>query len=91
MRIRSDGCSGVPDWRVWTCWEHDIHYKHARTLAGAKLNRRQADWILRRRIEQASELGALSAHAWFWWVGVRIGGFVAWHRHRRADREHVKA
>ena len=25
--LESDGCSGVPDWFIWSCLEHDVHYR----------------------------------------------------------------
>lgn len=70
--LNADGCSGVPDWMVWTCYEHDVHYATHATLYGRALTRKQADYCFRVRIQQGSALGAFSPVAWWRWVGVRV-------------------
>lgn len=77
---KSDGCTGVPDWMVWTCWEHDLHYRTGRTADGKIITRRQADWVLRRRMQQASAWGVFYWRSWVRWIGVRLFGGNAWRR-----------
>ena len=70
--IKADGCSGVPDWMVWTCYEHDIHYRYHMTLEGGHIDKAQADYCLRVRIQQGSAMGVLSPVSWWRWAGVRV-------------------
>ena len=78
QELDADGCSGVPDWMVWTCYEHDVHYRTHATLEGRPLTRRQADWCFRVRIQQSSALGAFSPVSWWRWLGTRAFGRKAW-------------
>lgn len=78
--LHSDGCSGVPDWLVWTCWEHDIHYRTHRTIDGDYLTKQQADYIFRHRIQQGSGFGVFSPAAWWRWLGVKLFGKQAWQK-----------
>ena len=71
-RLESDGCSGVPDWYAWACLEHDIHYRLHYFLTGSCITKKQADYILRVRIQQSSPFGALSPISWIRWLGVRL-------------------
>jgi hypothetical protein len=84
MEINSDGCSGVPDWLIWTCWEHDIHYRTHKMLDGEAITRAQADYVFRRRIQQCSGWGRLSPVSWWRWVALKLFGMRAWKRHEPA-------
>jgi len=70
--LLSDGCSGVPDWYVWTCWEHDIHYRTHRFLCGRSITFKTANYIMRRRIQQSSPFGFFSPVAWGRWLGLAV-------------------
>ncbi len=70
--LKTDGCTGVPDWYVWTCWEHDVHSKTNKTIYGLHLTVGEMNWILRRRIQQASVMGVASPVSWLYWVGTVI-------------------
>jgi hypothetical protein len=74
--LKSDGCTGVTDWLVYTCEEHDNHYKLHVMLDGSTIDKATADYIFRVRIQQGSPLagmglGWLSPIAWIRWLGVR--------------------
>jgi len=69
--LKSDGCSGVPDFFFWTCKEHDCHYRLHTFLTGKKIDKQTADYILRVRIQQGSYFGAFSPMSWWRWLGVK--------------------
>ena len=76
--LLSDGCTGVPDWYIWTCWEHDIHNRTHKFLCGCELTFKQAAYIIRVRIQQASIFKVFSPLSWLRWVGVLILARGAW-------------
>lgn len=78
--LDSDGCSGVPDWMIWTCYEHDIHYRTHRFLDGKEITRAKADRIMRVRMQQGSAWGVLYWRSWARWIGVRLFGANAWNK-----------
>jgi hypothetical protein len=87
LAIESDGCSCVPDWMIWTCWEHDIHYRTHSMLDGEKITRAQADYVFRRRIQQYSGWGRLSPVSWWRWAFLRMFGERAWNKRRPAAEQ----
>jgi hypothetical protein len=76
--LHADGCSGVPDFYLDACLEHDVHYRTHRWLSGLPLTRRQADACFRRRMQQTSLFGWFSPMALWRWGGVRLFGERAW-------------
>lgn len=68
--LKSDGCTGVADYLVWTCLEHDCHYRAHKMLDGTDIDKATADYIFRVRIQQGSPLGSLSPVSWIRWLGV---------------------
>lgn len=76
----SDGCSGVPDWMIWTCWEHDYHYRTHESVEGWPIKKCEADYIFRRRIQQSSGFGRFSPVSWWRWLGVRFLATKAWNQ-----------
>lgn len=76
--LGSDGCSGVPDWHLDACLEHDIHYRTHRTLAGDSITKAQADTLFRQRIQADSRLGVFSPMSWWRWAAVAWFGQKAW-------------
>ena len=77
-RLGSDGCTGVPDFYLDSCLEHDIHYRTHHTLDGRRISRRQSDMRKRRVIQSRSPFGLLSPMAWWRWAGLRMLGWRAW-------------
>lgn len=76
--LQSDGCSGVPDFYIKACWEHDVHYRTHQTIFGRPITRAQADAVFRQRIQEMSLFGVLSPMSWWRWTGLRIAGGRAW-------------
>ena len=77
--LKSDGCTGVPDFYLDCCLEHDIHYRTGKTLGGKPLTRAQADARLRRCIQSRSVFGWFSPMSWWRWAAVRLFGSRAFH------------
>ena len=64
--IQSDGCSGVPDFYIDGCLEHDIHYStHLDLYTNSQINQEYADMCLKWYIQYHSILGRLSPIAWW--------------------------
>ena len=98
-RIKSDGCSNVPDFHVDACWEHDLSYWYAKCPRSAykhycdgvglywsvadSLSRGEADAQFRRRHQERSVFGKGSPMALWRWAGVRLGGWKPWSNHRK--------
>src|SRR3990167_4288222 len=76
--LEADGCSGVPDFYVDSCLEHDIHYRTHATVYGLELTRTEADAVLRERIQEMSWLDGFTPMAWWRWAGDRLFGSRAW-------------
>ena len=72
--IKSDGCTGVLDWRVDCCYEHDVYYHDGRDLDGTPISRAEADRRFRLCNQARSPFGVWSPFAWWRWAGVRVGG-----------------
>ncbi len=81
----SDGCSGVADIYVRACWEHDYHYRYARTVAGEPITRAQADARFRQVVQWDSPAHRFSPLSWWRWAGLRLFARRAWSNHRRND------
>lgn len=77
-RLGSDGCTGVADWYLIACYDHDIAYRTGLTLDGRPLTRAEADRRFRWAIQHESRLGRLAPMAWWRWIGVRLFGYFAW-------------
>jgi hypothetical protein len=76
--LDADGCSGVPDFFLDACLEHDCHYRTHHWLDGAPIFRSEADERFRQVIQSRSVLGVLSPMALWRWAGVRLMGRWAW-------------
>jgi hypothetical protein len=72
--IESDGCTGVIDFHLNCCLEHDIAYQMGCDVFGQPLSRAEADATLRRCIQAQSRFGVWSPMAWVRWLGVRFFG-----------------
>jgi hypothetical protein len=82
----SDGCTGVKDIYVECCWEHDYHFRYAETLDGTPISFEEANKQFRKCIQSRSKLGRFSPLSWWRWVGVSLGGRVAWNNHRQREQ-----
>lgn len=72
LALNSDGCSGVPDTFVWSCLEHDVHYRRHRFICGSAISKAQADYVLRRRIQQTQMSLIKWPLSWIRWLGVAV-------------------
>lgn len=96
--IKSDGCSRVADINLVCCYEHDLGYYYGRDPREAYRLVPQsgpASWSLAAKISR-SEVDArfrdcnlkmdpvwFDGDAYLRWVGVRLGGWWAWRKHRK--------
>lgn len=85
--LHSDGCTGVPDFHVECCWEHDYHFRYGKTLDGEPITFEEANTQFRRCIQSRSRFGRLSPMSWWRWLGVRWGGKAKWDEYRRKEQE----
>lgn len=76
--LESDGCTGVPDFFLDACLEHDCHYRVHEWIDGTPILRSEADARFRHVIQDRSVVGVLSPMAWWRWMGVRVFGRGAW-------------
>ena len=82
--VKSDGCTGVPDFNKLCCLQHDYCYQtHTDPRAAYQgkvvpITRGEADKMFRLCNQSESFLHKVSPMAWWRWVGVRIGGRKAW-------------
>lgn len=76
--LKSDGCTGTGEWFRASCLEHDIHTRTHKTFFDDPITFQQAAYAIRRRVQQASVLGVFSPVSWVRWLGVEIGGRIAW-------------
>lgn len=76
--LQSDGCSGVPDFYLDCCLQHDIAYRTGADVDGGPLTRSQADAQLRDCIRARSPWGPWSPMGWWRWAGVRLFGGKSW-------------
>ena len=81
--LESDGCTGVPDFYIECCYEHDIHYRTHKTLEGQDITRAEADKQLRECIQSKSKLGIFNPMSWWRWLGVRLGAKTAWEKENK--------
>jgi len=72
--LESDGCTGVPDWYLPACHEHDIAYRTGMDPLGRLISRAEADRRLRDAIQARSPFGRLSPMSWWRWAAVRAFG-----------------
>ena len=76
--LGSDGCSGVPDFYLDCCLEHDIAYRTGKTITGKVLTREEADHRLMECIREKSFLGKWSPMAWWRYWAVRFMARKSW-------------
>ena len=93
-KIKSDGCSGVPDFHLDCCLQHDLSYVYGKCPRSAyhhycddvglywevadSISKREADATFRKCNQALSPFGKLSPMSWWRWAGVRIFGKGIW-------------
>lgn len=87
LALGSDGCSWAFEIYPDACREHDVHYRLHRTLQGMTLDRAQADYIFRERVQQLSFFGGASPMSWWRYAILRVLGGFAW----RHDDDELKS
>jgi len=76
--LNSDGCSGVPDFYLDCCLEHDIAYRTGKTITGRTQTREEADLCLRECIQARSLFGKWSPMSWWRYWAVRLLAKKSW-------------
>ena len=76
--LKADGCSGVPDFYLLGCLEHDIAYRTHCDAYGYPTTKRRADKHLRWYIQMRSPFDGFSPMAWWRWQAVKWWGKKAW-------------
>ena len=76
--LKSDGCTGVPDFYEDACFEHDIHFRTHLTIDDRPITFEEANHWLGERIKAESCFGRFSPMAWWRERGVTIFGRAAW-------------
>lgn len=85
-QYKSDGCTGVMDFYVEACWEHDYHYRYGVTLLTHEpITFEQANSRLREAIQMRSKLRWFSPISWTRYFGVKEFGRGIWNKHRLAN------
>jgi len=79
--LRGDGCTASPDFFYRKCCdEHDIAYRTGKTVDGAWISRKEADYQMFKCMQQTGKtpiLGTLIIPG-LYWVAVRLLGAKAW-------------
>mgnify|MGYP001565045051 CR=1 FL=1 len=76
--LKSDGCTGVPDFYRLGCLEHDVAYRSGKDPHRSPITRREADKRLRWYIQKESAFGVCSLMSWWRWIAVRLFAGKAW-------------
>jgi len=82
--IGADGCTGVPDFYLLGCLEHDIAYRTHCDPLGAAITKAEADLRFKWYIQQHSWFGSWSPMAWWRWGAVKHFADRAW------NYEHIR-
>ncbi len=85
-RLNADGCTGVPDFFLDACLEHDVHYRTHAWVDGTPIFKSEADARLRDVIQSRSAFGVLSPMSYWRWLGVKLLGHRAWNKRDRRYR-----
>lgn len=85
--LKSDGCTGVADFRIDCCYEHDIPYATGMDVFGNTQGKAQTDKEFRHCIQERSPLRhvglkVLSPMSWIRWTGVRLFGRGIWKKQK---------
>ncbi len=78
--LGADGCTGVPDFYLLGCLEHDIAYRTHKDPLCKPITKAEADQRLRWYISNNSVFGDLSPMAWWRWLAVKWFANKAWEK-----------
>ena len=84
-RLKSDGCTFVPDFYGGACLEHDIHYRTHKWLDGEPITKAEADTRFRLVMQAWSKLGKYDPMSWWRWLAVKLCAHKAWNKHVMSD------
>lgn len=76
--IKSDGCTGVPEFYHKECVKHDWWYRTHIDFCGSPIKKAEADTRFRQGIQHKSKFGFLSPMAAWRWLGVFFFAQSAW-------------
>src|SRR3990167_900111 len=83
---QSDGCTGVPDFYVEACWEHDYHHRYAVTLFGDPITFHETNTRFRQARQSRSKLRLFSIVSWERYLAVASPiGKKLWDEHRQKN------
>jgi len=72
LALKSDGCSGVPDFYLMSCWEHDIAYRTGiGYIDNQQISRKEADTRMKWHIQLCSKLGRFSPMSYWRYHWIR--------------------
>lgn len=77
-RLKSDGCSFVPDFYIIACLDHDIGYRTHADIFGDPLTKVETDLKFRWAIQHESILGRFSPMSYWRSLLVSLFGQRAW-------------
>lgn len=69
---RSDGCTGVIDFYIRACIEHDFYFRTHHDFEGRLISFTEANMRFMRRIQKLSKFGIFSPLAIERWLGVTL-------------------
>lgn len=67
---KSDGCTGVVDFYLQACVEHDFYFRTHHDFSGRVISFYEANRRFRIRIQRLSRLGLISPMSWWRWIAV---------------------
>lgn len=76
--LKADGCTGVPDFYLLGCLEHDIAYHTHCDPWKRPLTKDEADKRLRYYVRMRSPFGILSPMSWWRWAAVTWWAQKSW-------------
>lgn len=81
--VHADGCSGVPDFYLMGCLEHDIAYRTHADPFGQPITKAEADQRMRWYVQMRSPFGVFSPMSWWRWFAVKWWAGRAWDKPTR--------
>lgn len=83
LALNSDGCTGVPDFYILGCYEHDIAYETGLDPLELPIDKPEADRRLRWYIQKNSAFGRFSPMSWWRWLALKYFGGKAWRQNKQ--------
>jgi len=76
--VKSDGCTGVIDFKRKACIEHDFYFRTHHDFEGKAISFMDANKRFRIRMQRLSRFGVISPLAWWRWAAVCVFARSAW-------------